>query len=269
MYRAAASHPDLTRARDELFTGGLYGFLQTFALTVRETQATHVIICKDCKPYRRSLDYPDYKLLRKARQDDELLDLYKASEPLVLELLELMGVPVWGVPGFESDDLVARLVESDRCRFVRIYAASNDSDLYQLLHHQRFAVFKDRLATVVDEEQLELLHGLTPEEYMLASALRGTHNDIAGIPGIGEKKAAQAVKDPAKLRALRDSHGDIIDRNLALIRLPHPDFPSDARMPLRISGASSRDLYRWLARFDIECTLSMVNAFEQLQPKGV
>ena len=56
VYRASAAHPMLTSRR--VFTGGLYGFLQTFAKTVRETRATHVAFCQDCKPYRRSLEYP-------------------------------------------------------------------------------------------------------------------------------------------------------------------------------------------------------------------
>lgn len=263
-YRAAASHPTLTRARDETFTGGLYGFLQSFGKAVRETKATDVVVCLDSKPYHRSREYPAYKQLRKANADNDLLELKQATEPLVRELLELMGVPIWAVPGFESDDLVAVAVEHHRSRFVRIFAQSNDSDLYQLLQRPGFAVYRDDIRSAVDRAALLKSTGLTPAEFMLASAHQGTHNDIEGIKGVGEKTAAKIVKDPALLRRYRDSHGEVIDRNLRLIKLPHPDFPRSERMPARREAASSRDLYRWLAQYDIDCTLSMVNAFEQI-----
>lgn len=264
-YRAAASHPTLTRARDDLYTGGLYGFLQSFGKAVRETRATDVLICLDSKPYRRSLTYPDYKQLRKASADDGLLELKQLSGTLILELLALMGVPVWAVPGFESDDLIAATVEVHRSRFVRIYAQSNDSDLYQLLHRPGFAVYRDDINTAVDAQRLSDRTGLTPSEFMLATALMGTHNDIEGIKGVGEKTSAKIVKDPALLRKYRDSHGALIERNLGLIKLPHPEFPRSALIPQRTKTASSRDLYRWLARYDIDCTLQMVNAFEQIR----
>lgn len=254
----------MTRASDDLYTGGLYGFLQSFGKAVRETRATDVLICLDSKPYRRSLTYPDYKQLRKLSADDGLLELKQLSGTLILELLALMGVPVWAVPGFESDDLIAATVEAHRSRFVRIYAQSNDSDLYQLLHRPGFAVYRDDIKTVVDDARLHRTTGLTPSEFMLATALMGTHNDIEGIKGVGEKTSAKIVKDPMLLRKYRDSHGELIERNLGLIKLPHPEFPRDVRIPQRSRGASSRELYRWLARYDIDCTLQMVNAFEQI-----
>lgn len=264
VYRAAASHPDLMCMSTETFTGGLYGFMQSFSKTVRETQATDVVVCLDSKPYLRSRDYPAYKQLRKKGADDDLLRLYQASEPLVLDLLQTMGVPVWAEPGFESDDLTAALVQTQRSRYRSIYAASNDSDLYQLLNRPQFAVYRDSIANVVTAERLLASSGLTPAEFMLSTALQGTHNDIEGILGVGPKTAAKAVKDPAVMRKYRDSHGDVIDRNLALIKLPHHELPRSAAPPTRGGGFSARELYRWCSTYDIDCTLSMVNAFEQI-----
>lgn len=264
VYRNCAAHPQL-RTPDGTFTGGVYGFLQSFSKAVRETGATDVVVCRDSKPYRRSLDYPAYKQLRKTAQDPDLRRMYGETEPIVLDLLGAMGVPVWAVPGFEADDLSGHAVRSCRSRYSRIYANANDSDLYQLLDAPGFAVYKDSIGLAVDRSALLRLHGLSPHEFLLASALQGTHNDIEGIKGVGPKKAMNAVLDPALMRGYRAAHGDVIDRNLALIRLPHPDFPRDERVPQR--GAvvfDARRLYRWCSRYEIECTLSMVNAFEQI-----
>lgn len=265
VYRAAAAHPMLT-CRDR-FTGGLYGFLMTLAKTIRETSATDIVFCQDVKPYLRSRDYPDYKQLRKKNADDELLKRYTESMALVLALLEEFNLPLWGVPGFESDDLIGHVVSKYRHRFTRIYAATNDSDVFQWLWVDNFAIYTKDVATIITGYDLWQAHGLSPEQFMLSTALQGTHNDIAGIPNVGPKTAAKAVKSEALLRQYRASHGAIIDRNLKLIKLPHAEFPSDARIPVYLGGFDHRAFTRWLGRYDIDTTMSMVNAFEQLEPR--
>lgn len=263
IYRACAAHPDLMSV-EGVYTGGLYGFLQSFGLQVRETKATHAVLCCDSKPYLRSRDYPQYKQIRKKSADEDLIRRYKETEPLVHDLMRAMGVPVWSVPGFEADDLAAHVVAHHRSRYDHIYSASNDSDLYQLFYCRTFAVFRDQLHNVENWRTLNN-RGYLPEQWMLSSALQGTHNDIEGIPGVGEKTAMKILCDPDVLmRRYRESHGDIIDRNLRLIKLPHDEFPRGEPVPRGISGFDERALYRHLGRYDIECTLQMVNAFAQL-----
>lgn len=262
-YRAAAAHPMLTSKRT--FTGGLYGFLTTLAKTIRETRAERIVICQDRKPYLRSITYPMYKQLRKKREDDELLMMYTQSMKLVLDAMEEIGFPVWGIDGFESDDLIAHTVRQHRSRFDRIYAASNDSDLFQLFEYDSFLVYKDGIGNLIDRNRLLYDTGLTPSQFMLASALQGTHNDIEGIDGVGPKTAAKAAKDPALLRRYQDSHGAIIARNLALIQLPHPEFPRSVPIPPLERKFNAQRLYRFCGRYDIDVTKAMLDSFEQLQ----
>lgn len=262
-YRAAASHPMLTCG--DVFTGGLYGFLTTLAKQIRETGATRVVACRDMKPYRRSLIYPEYKLLRKKGADEDLLQAFTQSMRLVLEVLPVIGVPVMAEPGFESDDCIGWIAQNQRSRFKTIYAASNDSDLYQLFCYPNFKVLRKDFTDLVDRERLAAGPlGMTPDEFMLASALQGTHNDIAGIPKVGEVTAFKAIKDPALLRSLRERWGDLIDRNLQLIKLPHPEFPRSRLPAVEGSEFSARALYRFCGRFDIDVTKAMVDSFEQI-----
>jgi 5'-3' exonuclease len=263
VYRASAAFKMLTSGRT--FTGGLYGFLITLAKTVRETQANRIVLCQDCKPYKRSETYPEYKLLRKKNQDSDLLDLYKESMPMVLDAMADFGFPIWGIPGFESDDLMGHIVRQHRSRFSMIYAASNDSDLWQLLDCDWFRVFSDSLKSMMSRELLMKKFGLTPAEFMLATALSGTHNDIAGIDNVGPGRSRAAIKDPALMRKYRDGHNALIERNLELIRLPHALFPKDEPIPPRMKNFNARALYKWCGRYDIEVTKSMLDAFEQLQ----
>lgn len=264
-YRAAAAHPMLTSRR--IFTGGLYGFLTTFAKMVRETKATHVAFCQDRKPYLRSIAYPDYKQLRKKNADDDLLKAYTQSMTLVLETLDVAGFPIWGVNGFESDDLIAHAAVKYRHRFDTIYAASNDSDLYQLLWIPNFSIYTKDILTLVDRQSMWEKHGLTPDQFMYMTAMTGTHNDIEGIPRCGPVTATKAIKDPALLRNFRSIYGGVIDRNLGLIKLPHAELPRTTKIPEYRGGFNERNLYRSLAAYDIDVTASMSRAFEQLQPR--
>lgn len=254
-YRAAAAHPMLSH--EGAFTGGLYGFLTTLAKQIRETQATRVVACFDVKPYRRSLIYPQYKLLRKKNADEELLLAFQESLPMVTEVLSLIGVPLMKYEGFESDDCIGALVVHHRSRYATIYAASNDSDLYQLLRCPTFKVIRKDINDVMTGEKL----GVTPEEHMMASALTGTHNDIEGIPNVGPVTALKALRDPALMRKLRERWDEVIERNLKLIKLPHPEFPRIAP-PAPSAGFYSRDLYKFCARYDIQVTKAMLDAFE-------
>lgn len=243
----------------------MYGFLTSLAKAIRETRADRVVICQDRKPYIRSLVYPQYKQLRKKNADDTLLTAFNESMPLVLDALEVLGLPVWGVDGFESDDLIGHCVVQHRCRYDRIYAGSNDSDLYQLLWCDRFFVYRDSIATVVSGASLLKDKGLTPAQFMLATALQGTHNDIEGIKGVGEGRANAAVKDLALLRKYHDKHKDLIRRNMALIQLPHHEFPRTSPVPRREKRFNAQALYRFCGRYDIDVTKSMLDSFEQLK----
>lgn len=262
VYRATCANPRLSS--DGIFTGGVFGFFQFLGKAVRECDATRIAFCLDTKPYRRSVTYPQYKLLRKARQDPEVKEKYEVSKRLVLETLFSVSAPVYALEGFEYDDLMAGMSLRYRHRFDRIIAATNDSDAYQLLWIENFAIYKTDFDNLVTARTLMRDTGLTPEEYMLATALQGTHNDVEGIPGVGTKTAAAAVKDPARMRVIRDKWSNVIDRNLGLIKLPHSELPHHACTLEEPRGIfNPRDLYRALGVYDIDVTEAMVRAFER------
>lgn len=261
-YRAAAVNSKLTNAYGE-FTGGLYGFLVSLAAAIRETAATRVVICRDVRPYLRSEEYPEYKMIRKKAMDEDLKKQVDDSLLQILAACDVIGLPVLGVKGFEADDITAHFVHTHRGRFRHIYAASNDSDLFQLFWCPWFHVYHKTIDTVMDGQRLQEKYGLTPNEFMLSTALMGTHNDIEGIPRVGEVTARKAVKDPGLLRTYRERHNALIERNLRLIRLPHLDFPRDLALP-SMGSFRTRDLYRFCARYDIEVTATMLDSFEQV-----
>lgn len=264
LYKAAAAHGDLSSGA--VFTGGLYGFMVSLAAAIYHTGATDVVLCRDSKPYLRSLIYPSYKLLRKGNQDPELRRLYEESQPLVLEFARVCGLPVWAVPGFEADDLAGFVVRRYGWRFRLVVSMSNDGDLLQLMDHPRFRIYKDSKRPLVDAKALPCISGkrLSTSQYVRALALSGTHNEVEGIEGIGAIKSAKAVLDPIQWRQLLAQHRELIERNIALITLPHADLRS-TRLPLSTKGEFDlRALYRFADRFDIDITPRIAESLEQV-----
>jgi 5'-3' exonuclease len=190
--------------------------------------------------------------------------MYTQSMALVLEVLANLGFEPWGVNGFESDDMIGHAVQKYRGRFDSIYAASNDSDLFQLLNAPNFYIYAKDYLSCTSGKTLLRDAGLTPDQFMMMTAITGTHNDLAGIDRVGPVTAKKAIFDPSIMRALRDKHASIIDRNLKLIKLPHPQFPREITLPKKPHGFNSRDLYKSLGLYDIDVTNSMVQAFEQI-----
>lgn len=264
-YRASAAHPGLTSGR--FFTGGLYGFYTTMAKIIRETQATQLLVCADTKPYVRSTEYPEYKQGRSKGADEDLLKAHKQSLRLITETLQQIGIPVWSIPGYESDDLSGYAVINNRHRFDAMWVASNDSDLFQLLWIPNLRIYGKDLESSWSGASLMERHGLTPQEFMLATALQGTHNCVEGIPKVGEKTSRKAVKDPALMRKYRDSHGALIDRNIHLIQLPHPTMGKQTLPPRSTQPFNHRTVYQALGRYDIEVTYSMLDALAKVMEK--
>lgn len=247
-------------------TGGLYGFLTSVATAIKKVGATDVVVCWDAPPYQRSIQYPQYKTLRATTQDPELKERVLVAKHQILELVNLLGLPSWKVPGFEADDLTASVVRRQGWRFSRVVAQSNDQDLAQLLDHPNFRIYKDSKAPLFTADALMKELGVTPAEYVRALALSGTHNEVEGLAGIGPKKSAAIVRDPVKWRNALGQHGDMVTRNLSLITLPHPKFPArDFPLPTADRRTFNlRALYRFAGRFGIDVTPTVANSFEQV-----
>ena len=262
LYRQTSVHRRLSH--DDVFTGGLYGFLDGITAGIKKVGATDIVICKDVKPYRRQEAYPGYKAGRSEKADPELRELYLASLPFVDELIRLLQLPTLAIPGFEADDLIGAVLRSYSSRFDLIVAQSTDADLMTLLGHKNFRIMKAAKDPLVGLEELAgMMFGATPEEYHMALALSGTHNAVEGISGIGPVKAMAAVRDPVRLRQLKSDNPGVFERNMELIRLPHPELQG-VRLPPRPGKFDLRGLYRFAARFDINIRPDMQAALEQV-----
>jgi 5'-3' exonuclease len=261
-YKACHAHKELSSG--DTFTGGLYGFIAAVTKAILAVSATDIVICKDSKPYIRSKSYPEYKSIRKRSANAELSKDVDVSLKLIQGVAETLGWAIWAVPGFESDDLIAHAVYRYRNRFGAIYAMSNDTDLYQLFHVKAFGgIYRGKLG-LYDRKAYDEEWGLSTEQLVTCLAMMGTHNDIAGIDGIGPVNARKIIATPHIFRHMMTIHGETVRRNQALIRLPHPELPQETPMPFFSGPFDRRALYRALGRYEIQCTSAMEKAFSQI-----
>jgi DNA polymerase I len=117
-------------------------------------------------------------------------------------------------PELECDDTIATLVSkhcrnSDHCTII-----SSDSDFIQLLNaFESCQIYNPIRKKFIDKPEYD---------YVTWKALRGDPTDnIAGIPGIGDKTATKLMMNPEKLHeTLKDNiKRQIFERNVNLIRL--------------------------------------------------
>jgi DNA polymerase-1 len=262
-HRAVSVNPHLSS--NGVFTGGLFGFFSSVAKMIRETEATAAVFCRDSKPYLRSEVFPEYKQIRKKAQDPEKQARVHASMKLITDALQQLGWPIWSRPGLEADDLMGHAAIKYRHRFTKIYLGSNDSDLFQLLWIPNLALYSNDIRTVHTLETMLTRQGLTPEQHTMMTAITGTHNDLPGVSGYGPATALKAMKDPMLFRKLMEAHGDVIRRNLSLIKLPHDAMPKSERLPMPSDTFHYRRLYNCLGRYDITVTQSMIDSFTQIR----
>jgi DNA polymerase-1 len=191
--------PEMTSPRGEP-VNAVFGFTRDL-LKILEEKRPDCLICAMDPPgdtFRHAL-YPPYKGTR-----GEMPEPLVSQLPKIRAVIEALGLPAVGVPGFEADDVLATIAElCDRggatCRLV-----TGDKDSRQLLS-PLVAIYNIRKDLVYDEVALAADWGVRPEQVVDFQALVGDKVDnIPGVPLIGPKIAKE----------LLDTYGDL-DRVLA------------------------------------------------------
>ena len=263
LHRGFSVHEHLSFAGKS--TGGLFGFVGQLATLLSHHPTTDIIICGDSKPYLRSARYPEYKMLRKKQQDPERNEKLHFNRLAVLEFIQMLGLTYWGEEGMEADDLIAASCDEYSDTYDQIVVASNDDDLYQLFRHKN-VFFKSKKGTKETglygwEDFQEDNPGMTLRKWMRLLMMKGTHNDVAGIKGIGPAKA-EAVLREGRWKSFYAEHQEQLDLFHDIIKLPYHD-DLDVHEPYNF-GFNERKIMRFLAGYGIEYTSKMKQSFSIL-----
>ena len=181
-------------------TNAVFAYTAALIKLFKDYQPTHAALIIDTpEPTFRNEIYPDYKAHRDAPPED-----FGPQIPRMIELTQHFGIPVFGVPGAEADDIMAtlavRLTAADPNLHVRI--VSKDKDLEQVLT-DRITLFDIQEARETDIAGLLEKRSITPQQAIDYQALIGdTADNVPGVKGIGPKTAAKLLQTFGNLDSL-------------------------------------------------------------------
>jgi 5'-3' exonuclease len=175
------------------------GFLDMIAQLVRTRRPDRIVCALDAswRPRWRVELVPSYKRHRVAHGDVEIVPPALDKQiPVLLDVLAAVGIPAFGVTGYEADDVLGTLAATQR---PPVEVVSGDRDLFQLVDDDRgvrllycgrgVAKLEDSDGAVVERK-----YGVPPRWYADFAAMRGDPSDgLPGVPGVGEKTAARLV----------------------------------------------------------------------------
>ena len=240
---------------DDQFTGGVYGYVQQIASAVNKYDIDKVIICKDSPPYKRKKLCKEYKGDRKEFTPEENR-IMQDSVTLADEFLTLSGFIVAEQKGYEADDLIALLQQRLTKEDHKIYIRSSDDDLHQLLD-KNTVLLKNKGATY-NLRNYNRDNEFSVEQWSLYTAIKGGHNNLKGLKGIGAVKAAKILLDKSLLERVLLDNGTYLLTALQLIELPLEGCEFSEQKQAKFKN---RDYVRFLAKLGIDPTSAMTDPF--------
>ncbi len=193
-YRAFFALPEsIATSRGEP-TNAIFGFASMLVKILTEYGPKATIVVWDAGMSGREKEYEPYKAERKPRPD-LLREQWPSLEPLV----DAFGYENVRVEGYEADDVIASLAEQAKEAGIPVMIVTGDRDAYQLATNGSVRIMTTSRGItdtrVYDREGVVERYGIPPELVTDFIGLKGdTSDNIPGVPGIGDKTAAQLLQ---------------------------------------------------------------------------
>lgn len=206
LYRSFFAIRGLSNSKGEP-TNAIYGFSKAIRRMIADTRPDRAAVIWDCGlPARRTELQPEYKQNRTEMPDD-----LRPQEGWLQKNVPLFGLASLKTPNTEADDLIASYAAVAKADGAEVVIATNDKDIMQMVCDQVsiYTTIKDAFA-LLGPDDVEKKWGVPPPFIADVLALTGdTSDNIPGVPGIGEKTAAQLVRTHGATEAML-SHIDAI-----------------------------------------------------------
>jgi DNA polymerase-1 len=242
----------------DMKTGILFGFLRDLLSLQSDIQTKNVAFCFDAKRLIRKEIYPKYKSSREEKKKampqaeaEAVQEMYKQIRRLRLFLPDCGFRNVFYEDGYEADDLVASVVESNPKK--ELVLVSGDKDLWQLLR-PGVSIFLPGDKTTLTAEQFTRDWQLEPKQWAIVKAIAGCgSDDVKGCDGVAEITAAKFLKRTLgkKTNAYKNikAFRDTAKANMKLVRLPFKGCPA---LPLMKDEIDPEQWSRVLSRYGIK-----------------
>ncbi|HET6830285.1 MAG TPA: DNA polymerase I [Solirubrobacterales bacterium] len=203
-YRAFFALPESIATSDGRPTNAIYGFASMMVKILTDYHPRAVVVAWDAGWSGREQVYEPYKAQRRSRPD-----LLKEQWPHLAPMSEAFGFANVRIDGWEADDVIASMVHKASERGIPVMIVTGDRDAYQLVGDGVRVMSTSRGVTdtkVYDRDGVIERYGVAPELVPDLIGLKGDSSDnIPGVPGIGEKTAAQLLREFGSLEAVLDN----------------------------------------------------------------
>jgi DNA polymerase-1 len=198
-YRAFFALPESIATSTGVPTNAIFGFASMLVKILTEYGPRATIVAWDAGHSGRKDVYADYKAQRSSRPD-----LLKQQWPALAPLVDAFGYANVSVEGCEADDVIASLAERAKAAGIPVMVVTGDRDAYQLVDGDRVRIMTTSRGItdtkVYNRQGVIDRYGVPPELVPDFIGLKGdTSDNIPGVPGIGDKTAAQLLQEHGTL----------------------------------------------------------------------
>ncbi len=175
-------------------TSAVMGFLNSLYEILKNEKPSHIGVAFDVAgTAQRQTEYSEYKANREKMPDD-----LREAIPYIIRLIEAFNIPIYGVEGYEADDVIGTMSKMAEQQGFTTYMMTPDKDFGQLVTDKvllyKPAKFGESAQIWGPKEVCERYGIQDPKQLIDILGLWGDAADnIPGIPGIGEKTAAILV----------------------------------------------------------------------------
>jgi DNA polymerase-1 len=209
-YRAFFALPESIATSTGVPTNAIFGFASMLVKLLTEHGQKPTIVVWDAGHSGRKEVSPDYKSTRQSRPD-----LLKEQWPHLAPLVEAFGYRNVKVDGYEADDVIASIAEKARAQDVPVVVVTGDRDIFQLIDPESrvrvMATGRGITDTkLYDHQAVVDRYGIPPHSIPDFYGLKGdTSDNIPGVPGIGDKTAADLLQRFGDLETVLSSVDEI------------------------------------------------------------
>jgi 5'-3' exonuclease len=204
-YRAYFGMPDTLLSPAGMPVNAIRGYLDMTSRLLVKYKPDRLVACLegDWRPSWRVELFPDYKLNRVDDEGEEdEPDTLGPQIPVLLDVLDALGIAMVGVDDYEADDLMATFSVKQQGP-IRI--VTGDRDLFQLVDDKRDVKIVYLAKGISNHDLVDLRwindkYQIPGDRYALFAMIRGDSSDgLPGIKGIGEKGAANIANQFSSL----------------------------------------------------------------------
>jgi 5'-3' exonuclease len=221
-FRAFHGVPDSIRGPDGTPVNALRGLLDFISRLLDGYSPSHLACCwdNDWRPQWRVDLIPSYKAHRIAKSGDSVVTEMASSAntaaegvpeglaaqvPLILAVLDSLGIAVVGKNGYEADDVIGTLASTAS---MPVDVVTGDRDLFQLVDDERqvrvlYIARGVGNHEIVDDAWIQARYGIPAAAYVDYATMRGDASDgLPGVSGIGDKTAAALLNSYRNLEGI-------------------------------------------------------------------